>query len=160
MSLDRVGIYGTSAGGQSALGALLFHPEFYHVAVSSCGCHDNRLDKASWNEQWMGYPVGPHYEEQSNITNAKKLQGQLLLILGELDTNVPPESTYRVVDELIKADKDFEFLLIPGAGHTGGGRYGERRRRDFFVRHLHGVEPRWDPDAAGSTIDAAARRER
>ncbi|MHC5066520.1 MAG: DPP IV N-terminal domain-containing protein, partial [Planctomycetota bacterium] len=94
MDLERVGIYGTSAGGQNSLGALLFHPEFYKVAVSSCGCHDNRLDKASWNEQWMGYPVGPHYEEQSNVTHAKNLEGKLLLILGELDTNVPPESTY------------------------------------------------------------------
>ena len=137
----RVGIYGTSAGGQSSTGALLFHPDFYKVAVSSCGCHDNRMDKASWNEQWMGYPVGPHYAENSNITHAGKLQGKLLLIVGELDTNVPPESTYRLADALIKANKDFEFLMIPGADHSDGGRYGERRRRDFFVRHLLGVAP-------------------
>ncbi len=143
MDLTKVGIYGTSAGGQNSLGALLFHPDFYKVAVSSCGCHDNRLDKASWNEQWMGYPPGPHYEEQSNVTHAKNLEGKLLLILGELDTNVPPESTYRVIDELIKADKDFDFVLVPGAGHGGGGPYGERRRRDFLVRELLGVEPRW-----------------
>jgi dipeptidyl aminopeptidase/acylaminoacyl peptidase len=143
MDIDRVGIYGTSAGGQSSLGGLLFHPDFYKVAVSSCGCHDNRLDKASWNEQWMGYPVGPHYEEQSNITNAHKLEGKLLLILGELDTNVPPESTLRVVSELIKHDKDFDFIMVPGMGHSGGGAYGERKRREFFVRHLLGVEPRW-----------------
>jgi len=145
MDLERVGIHGVSAGGQNALGALLFHPEFYKVAVSACGCHDNRLDKASWNEQWMGYPVGPHYAEQSNVTHAKNLEGELLLILGELDTNVPPESTYRVIDELIRADKDFDFILLPGAGHGGGGAYGERRRRDFFVRHLLGREPRWEP---------------
>jgi dipeptidyl aminopeptidase/acylaminoacyl peptidase len=140
MDTSRVGIYGTSAGGQSALGALLFHGDFYKVAVSSCGCHDNRIDKASWNEQWMGYPVGPHYREQSNVTHAAKLNGKVLLMVGELDTNVPPESTYQVVDALIKADKDFDLVVIPGAGHGSGGRYGERRRRDFFVRHLLGRE--------------------
>jgi dipeptidyl aminopeptidase/acylaminoacyl peptidase len=136
----RVGIYGTSAGGQNALGALLFHPDFYKVAVSACGCHDNRIDKWSWNEAWMGL-LGKHYEAQSNVTNAHKLQGKLLLILGELDTNVPPESTYRVVDALIKARKDFDLLVVPGLGHSSGGLYGDRRRNDFFVRHLHGVEP-------------------
>jgi len=141
----RVGIYGTSAGGQTALGALLFHGDFYKAAVASCGCHDYRIDKASWNEQWMGYPVGPHYAAQSNVTNAARLNGKLLLMVGELDTNVPPESTYQVVDALIKADKDFEFIALPGVGHSSGGRYGERRRRDFFVRALLGREPRWDP---------------
>jgi hypothetical protein len=137
----RVGIYGTSAGGQNAAGAVLFHPDFYRAAVASCGCHDNRMDKASWNEQWMGYPVGPHYAASSNITHAGRLRGKLLLIVGELDTNVPPESTLRFADALIKAGKEFELLVVPGLGHSGGGRYGERRRRDFFVRHLHGVEP-------------------
>ena len=143
--LRRVGIYGTSAGGQSSTGALLFHGDFYKVAVSSCGCHDNRMDKSSWNEQWMGVPVGPHYEAQSNITNAGKLKGRLLLIVGEMDTNVPPESTYRLTDALIKAKKDFDFLMVPGMGHSDGGTYGERRRRDFFVRHLHGIDtPDWN----------------
>jgi len=141
MDISRMGIYGTSAGGQSSTGALLFHPDFYQVAVSSCGCHDNRMDKAVWNEQWMGYPVGPHYEAQSNVTNAHNLKGRLLLIVGEMDTNVPPQSTLQVVDALIKAEKDFDLLFLPGAGHTGGGDYGERRRRDYFVRHLLQVEP-------------------
>ena len=140
IDITRVGIYGTSAGGQSSTGALLFHPEFYKVAVSSCGCHDNRLDKFSWNEQWMGL-LGPHYEKQSNITNAHKLQGKLLLMVGELDTNVPFESTMRVVDALIKARKDFDLIVVPGMGHSDGGAYGERRRWDYFVRHLHGIEP-------------------
>jgi dienelactone hydrolase len=140
VDISRVGIFGTSAGGQSALGALLFHPEFYKVAVAACGCHDNRLDKWSWNEQWMGL-MGPHYEQQSNVTNAHKLQGKLLLIVGELDTNVPYESTMRVVDALIRARKDFDLLFVPGMGHSSGGAYGERRRLDFFVRHLHGLEP-------------------
>ena len=85
VDITRVGVYGGSAGGQNAAGALLFHPEFYKVAVAYNGCHDNRMDKASWNEQWMGYPVGPHYAEQSNITNAHRLRGKLLLSVGEMD---------------------------------------------------------------------------
>ncbi|WP_309714806.1 S9 family peptidase, partial [Armatimonas sp.] len=141
VDLTKVGVYGTSAGGQNSTGAVLFHPEFYKVAVSSCGCHDNRMDKYWWNEQWMGFPVGAHYNDQSNITNAAKLKGRLLLMVGELDSNVPPESTYRLVDALSKAGKEFEFVLLPGQNHTGGGTFGERKRRDFFVRNLLGVEP-------------------
>jgi dipeptidyl aminopeptidase/acylaminoacyl peptidase len=137
----RVGVYGTSAGGQNSAGAVLFHPEFYDAAVSACGCHDNRVDKQWWNEQWMGYPVGKHYDEQSNITNAYKLRGDLLLIVGEADENVPPESTYRVVDALIKAGKNFEFLSVPGMGHSDGGPYGRKKKRDFFVKSLLGVDP-------------------
>ena len=128
---------------------MLFHPEFYKVAVSGCGCHDNRMDKASWNEQWMGYPVGPQYSECSNIDNAYRLQGKLLLIVGEMDDNVPVESTYRLVDALIKAGKDFDFLVVPGAGHGFGGEYGMRRLRDFFVRNLLDEEPA-DHNAVGS----------
>jgi dienelactone hydrolase len=139
--ISRVGIYGTSAGGQNSTAGVLFHPEFYKVAVSACGCHDNRMDKASWNEQWMGYPVGPQYAACSNIDNAYRLRGKLLLIVGELDTNVPPESTLRLVDSLIKAGKDFDLVVVPGAGHGMGGAYGNRRLKDFFVRHLQGVEP-------------------
>jgi dipeptidyl aminopeptidase/acylaminoacyl peptidase len=138
---ERVGIYGTSAGGQNSTGALLFHPDFYKAAVSACGCHDNRVDKQWWNEQWMGYPVGKHYAAQSNVTNAAKLQGNLLLIVGEADINVPPESTYRVADALIKAGKSFDFLPVPGMGHSDGGVYGRIKKRDFFVKHLLGVEP-------------------
>jgi dipeptidyl aminopeptidase/acylaminoacyl peptidase len=139
--LNRVGIYGNSAGGQNAAAAVLFHPEFYKAAVASCGCHDNRMDKASWNEQWMGYPVGPQYSDCSNIDNAHRLRGKLFLIVGEMDTNVPPESTFRFVDALVKAGKDFELLVIPGGGHGMGGAYGQRRMQDFFVRHLLGTEP-------------------
>ena len=106
--------------------------------MSACGCHDNRMDKASWNEQWMGYPVGPWYGESSNIDNAHRLAGKLLLIVGEMDTNVPPESTMRLVDALIKAGKDFDLLVVPNANHGMGGAYGERRMREFFVRHLQG----------------------
>ncbi len=141
VDISRVGVYGTSAGGQNAAAALLFHPDFYKVGVASCGCHDNRIDKQWWNEQWMGYPVGPHYAKQSNIDNAGNLKGKLLLIVGELDRNVPPESTIRFADALQKAKKEFDFVVIPGADHTDGGDYGERKRRDFFVRWLLGKEP-------------------
>ncbi|SEK34485.1 S9 family peptidase [Parapedobacter koreensis] len=141
MDTTRVGIYGNSAGGQNSVAALLFHPEFYKVAVSSSGCHDNRMDKLGWNELWMGYPVGPQYSASSNVDNAHRLKGHLLLILGEMDTNVPPESTLQLVDALIKAGKNFDFLLVPGMGHSLGGDYGERKRRDFFVKHLLGIEP-------------------
>ncbi len=135
LDLARLGIYGTSAGGQSALGALLFHGDFYRAAGADCGCHDNRMDKIWWNEQWLGWPVGPHYAANSNVTHAAKLRGKLLLAVGELDRNVDPASTYQVADALIKADKDFDYLVMPGGGH-GIFRtpYGRRRLEDFFVR--------------------------
>ncbi|MBI1312117.1 prolyl oligopeptidase family serine peptidase [bacterium] len=140
---NGVGIYGGSAGGQSSTRALLAFGDFYTVAVSDCGCHDNRMDKIWWNELWMGWPIGPHYAEQSNVTQAHRLTGKLLLTVGELDRNVDPASTMQVVDALIKADKDFELLVFPGKGHgIGESPYGKRRRRDFLVRHLLGVEPR------------------
>jgi dipeptidyl aminopeptidase/acylaminoacyl peptidase len=143
--ISRVGIYGGSAGGQNSTGALLFHPEFYKVAVSFAGCHDNRMDKIWWNEQWMGWPVGPEYSASSNVDNAYRLQGKLLLVVGELDTNVDPASTLQVVDALIKANKDFDLLVMPGLGHGAGRRenaeYGDRKRNDFFVRNLLGIEP-------------------
>ena len=103
--LSRVGIYGGSAGGQNAAGAVIFHPEFYKAAVANSGCHDNRMDKASWNEQWMGYPIGDWYSKSSNIDNAAKLGGNLMLVVGEMDNNVPPESTYRLVDALVKRQR-------------------------------------------------------
>ena len=143
LDLSRVGVYGGSAGGQNAAGAVFIHGEFYKAAVADCGCHDNRMDKIWWNEQWMGWPIGPHYDEQSNVTLAKNLQGKLLLIAGELDRNVDPASTMQVVNALVRADKDFDLLIVPGAGHgAAGSPYGQRRQRDFFVRHLLGVEPR------------------
>ena len=138
--LTRVGIYGTSAGGQNAAGAVLFHPEFYKAAVANSGCHDNRIDKASWNEQWMGYPVGPQYSASSNIDNAGKLGGFLQLVVGEMDSNVPTESTYRFVDALIKANKDFDLVVVPGANHGAPSRITERKLEDFFLLHLQGVQ--------------------
>jgi dienelactone hydrolase len=162
--ITRVGIYGGSAGGQNALGALLFHPELYKVAVAFAGCHDNRMDKIWWNEQWMGWPIGPQYSASSNVDNAARLQGKLLLIYGELDTNVDPSSTLQVASALIKADKVFDLLVVPGANH-GAGRsdgyasYGDRKRFDFFVQHLLGQQPPdWNTPAAKSTASAPAGR--
>ncbi len=108
MDLTRVGIYGGSAGGQNALRGLLTYPDFYKVGVADCGCHDNRMDKIWWNELWMGWPVGPHYAEQSNVTQAHLLRGKLMLVVGELDKNVDPSSTLQVANALVKADKDFD----------------------------------------------------
>jgi len=136
MDVDNVGIYGYSAGGQNALGGLLFHGDFYKVGVALCGCHDNRMDKIWWNEQWMGYPVGPWYGENSNVDNAHLLQGKLLLINGELDDNVDPASTLQVVNALIKADKDFEQLYLPGYSHNLGDNYVTRKVFEFFVRNM------------------------
>jgi dipeptidyl aminopeptidase/acylaminoacyl peptidase len=142
--ITRVGLYGTSAGGQNALGGLLFFPDFYKAAVSSAGCHDNRMDKIWWNEQWMGWPLGPEYAESSNVDQAHRLQGKVLLVVGEMDRNVDPASTYQVANQLIKHNKDFELLVIPGAGHSSGGAYGDHKRYDFFTRHfLAATPPDW-----------------
>lgn len=136
IDIDNVGIYGCSAGGQESTTALLFYPEFYKAAYSACGCHDNRMDKIWWNELWMGYPVDKSYEECSNVANAHLLQRPLMLVVGEMDDNVDPASTMQVADALIKANKDFELVVIPGAHHTMGESFGDHKRYDFFVRHL------------------------
>ncbi len=137
MDLSRVGIYGGSAGGQNAMRALLDHHNFYKVAVADCGCHDNRMDKIWWNEQWMGWPVDDSYVRSSNAEDAAKLQGHLLLIVGELDTNVDPASTTQVVAALQRAGKTFDYMPIIGAGHGAAEtRYGSKLRLDFLVRHL------------------------
>ncbi|KAH7308591.1 peptidase [Stachybotrys elegans] len=136
-----VGIYGASAGGQSSLNALLFHGDFYRFAVAYAGCYDNRMDKISWNEQWLGWPVDESYSAASGVDHADKLKGQILLISGEQDSNVDPASTMQVVDALVRADKDFELLIVPGGEHTVGRStepidYVQRRQFDFFVRKM------------------------
>ncbi|MGH7577866.1 MAG: DPP IV N-terminal domain-containing protein [Longimicrobiales bacterium] len=152
--LGRVGIYGGSAGGQNAMGALLFHPDFYHVAVADNGCHDNRMDKIWWNELWMSWPLGPQYEESSKVVNAHRLEGRLLLTVAELDTNVDPSSTYQVANALIKAGKEFDLVVVPGAGHARG-EYHERKRFDFFVRHILNVDPpNWNDEAILAPADS------
>lgn len=141
MDLERVGIYGWSAGGQNAMAALLFHNDFYKVAVALCGCHDNRMDKIWWNEQWMGYPIDASYSASSNVDNAYLLKGKLLLINGELDDNVDPASTLQVVSALMKAGKNFEQLYLPGKTHSLGGPFEMHKMHDFFVKNLLNQEP-------------------
>ena len=141
MDLNRVGIYGWSAGGQNAMAALLFHNDFYKVAVALCGCHDTRMDKIWWNEQWMGYPIDASYSTSSNVDNAYRLKGKLLLINGELDDNVDPASTLQVVSALMKANKNFEQLYLPGKTHSLGGPFEMHKMHDFFVKNLLGQEP-------------------
>jgi dipeptidyl aminopeptidase/acylaminoacyl peptidase len=139
--ITRVGLYGTSAGGQNSLGGLLFFPDFYKVAVSAAGCHDNRMDKIWWNEQWMGWPIGDQYSASSNVDNAWRLRGKVMLVVGEMDHNVDPSSTMQVVNQLIKHNKDFDLLVVPGMDHGSGGAYGDHKRFDFFTRNLLGVTP-------------------
>src|SRR5690606_7052776 len=116
--------------------------EFYDVAVASSGNHDHQIDKAWWNTQWMGYPIGEHYADQSNLKLASQLRGRLLLVHGDIDENVPVSSTLRMADALIAANRDFDLLIMPNQPH-GLGRhpYFVRRRWDYFVKHLLGVEP-------------------
>lgn len=141
MDADNVGIFGASAGGQESTTAVLLHGDFYKAAYSSCGCHDNRMDKIWWNEQWMSYPIDSSYVECSNMENAHKLERPLMLVVGEMDDNVDPSSTYQVVNALVKADKDFELVVLPGVHHTMGENFGEHKRYDFFVKNLLGVNP-------------------
>lgn len=145
MDVNNVGIFGASAGGQESTTAVLLHGDFYKAAYSSCGCQDNRMDKIWWNELWMGYPVDKSYEECSNVVNANKLQGALMLVVGELDDNVDPSSTYQVANALEKAGKDFELVVLPGVHHTMGEKFGEHKRFDFFVKNLLKVNPpKWN----------------
>lgn len=141
MDSTRVGIFGASAGGQESTTAVMLHGDFYKAAYSSCGCHDNRMDKIWWNELWMGWPIDSSYVECSNVHNAHKLERPLMLVVGELDDNVDPSSTYQVANALIKANKDFDLVVLPGVHHSMGELFGEHKRFDFFVKHLMGVDP-------------------
>ena len=144
MDVERVGIFGTSAGGYGAAHAMLAFPDFYKVGVSTSGDHDARLDKAWWNELYQGYPVQDDYMGQSNVTMASRLKGHLLLEHGDIDDNVHPVETMRLADALMKANKDFDMLFVPNMFHGESGehaRYLVRRRWDYFVQHLLGVTP-------------------
>jgi dipeptidyl aminopeptidase/acylaminoacyl peptidase len=135
--LDRVGLYGTSAGGQDALRGLLDYGDFYKAGLADSGCHDNRMDKIWWNEQWMGWPVDESYVRSSNVADAHKLHSKFMIFFGELDRNVDPASSMQVVNALIKSEKDFEMLEFPGAGHgVAYSPYGFHRLVDFFTRSL------------------------
>ncbi len=159
MDLDRVGIWGHSGGGSASTAGLLRYPEFYKVAVSGAGNHDNRNYEDDWGEKWQGLletfpetnpleagedePVAvTNYDNQANQLLVENLQGKLLLAHGMMDTNVHPSNTLLVVEALIEADKDFDLLILPSASHGfGDRRYFMKRRWDYFVEHLKGVEP-------------------
>jgi Dipeptidyl peptidase IV (DPP IV) N-terminal region./Prolyl oligopeptidase family. len=138
MDVNNVGIYGHSAGGYDATHALLTHPDFYKVGVSSAGNHDHRSAKAWWPELYMGFPAEKHYDEQSNFFLADKLEGKLLMVHGNMDNNVNPAASIRMADEFIKANKDFELILLPGKDHGTCyyDKYFIRKRWDFFVNYL------------------------
>lgn len=153
IDLSRVGIMGGSAGGQNTVAGMLHQSEFFKVGIADSGCHDNRMDKIWWNELWMGYPVDEAYEKSSNITHASKLKGALMLIVGDLDDNVDPSSTFQMVNALNKAGKNYEFLFIPGGKHCcGSGKYGLARQSEFFKRHLQ-QEEEFRVDLYGSEQD-------
>lgn len=160
MDLERIGIWGHSGGGFASTAGILRYPDFYKVAVSSAGNHDNRNYEDDWGEKWQGlletFPetnptaINPeeetattNYDNQANQLLADRLQGKLLLAHGMMDTNVHPTNTLLVVEALIEAEKDFDLLLIPNSGHGfGNDRYFMKRRWDYFVEHLkHTVPP-------------------
>lgn len=144
LDINKVGIFGHSAGGYDAGRAMLLHPDFYKVGVASAGDHDFRMEKAWWPEMYMGYPVGDYYHEQSNITNASKLKGHLLLAHGGIDENVNPSATFKFAEELIKAGKDFDLFIWPSRNHSFGrppGDYFTKKRWDYFIEHLLGEKP-------------------
>jgi dipeptidyl aminopeptidase/acylaminoacyl peptidase len=147
IDIDRAGIYGHSGGGYAACDAMFRYPDFFKVGVSQAGNHDNRGYEDDWGEKWQGLLAAnsdgtSNYDSQANQNFAKNLKGKLLLAHGTMDGNVPPYNTLLVVDELIKANKDFDLILFPNRGHGFGNEpYMVRRRWDYFVRHLLGVEP-------------------
>ena len=147
MDLDRVGIYGHSGGGFASTDAMLTYPEFFKVAVSTSGNHDNRSYNIYWAEKYQGLLTRDtlrktdNFEASANKTYAKNLRGHLLLMHGDMDDNVHPANTIQLINELIKANKDFDFILLPDRMHTLNEPYVIRRRWDYFVRYLAGKEP-------------------
>lgn len=145
----RVGIFGHSAGGYDAAHALLRFPDFYKVGVASSADHDHRMEKAWWPEMYMGWPVGDHYHEQSNITMAGNLKGKLLITHGGIDENVNPSATFKLSEALVRAGKNFDMLIFPSQRHGYRGVHGHYftvKRWNYFVEHLLGAQPLWPYD--------------
>jgi dipeptidyl aminopeptidase/acylaminoacyl peptidase len=148
IDIDRAGIWGHSGGGYAAAGAMFRYPDFFKVGISESGNHDNRVYEDDWAEKWMGLlekntDGTSNYDTQANQALAKNLKGHLLLAHGTMDSNVPPNNTLLVVEALIKANKDFDLLMLPNQAHGYGSmsNYMTRRRWDYFVRYLMGAEP-------------------
>jgi dipeptidyl-peptidase 4 len=147
IDIDRAGIYGHSGGGYATADAMFRYPDFFKVGISEAGNHDNRVYEDDWAEKWQGLlekkaDGSTNYDGQANQLQAKNLKGRLLLAHGTMDNNVPPTNTLLVVNELIKANKDFDLLMLPNRGHGFGNEgYMVRRRWDYFVKYLLGAEP-------------------
>jgi dipeptidyl-peptidase-4 len=147
IDIDKAGIYGHSGGGYATADAMFRYPDFFKVGISEAGNHDNREYEDDWAERYVGLlqkkPDGTsNYDDQANQNIAKNLKGHLLLAHGTMDDNVPPYNTLLVVNELIKANKDFDLLMLPNRHHGFGNEpYMVRRRWDYFVRYLAGAEP-------------------
>ncbi len=144
---SRVGIFGHSAGGYDAGHAVLEFPDFYKVAVASSGDHDFRMEKDWWPEMYMGWPVDSTYNQVSNITMAGNLKGKLLIVHGGIDENVNPSATFKLAEALVKADKEFDMLILPSQHHGYTGKYNEyftKKKWNYFVENLLGVKPIWD----------------
>jgi len=148
IDLDRVGIYGHSGGGFATADAMFRYPDFFKVGISESGNHDNREYEDDWGERYQGLLTTnadgtTSYDNQANQLPAKNLKGHLLLAHGTMDNNVPPYNTLLVVDALIKANKDFDLLLLPNQHHGYGAmtNYMTRRRWDYFVRYLLNTDP-------------------
>lgn len=146
---EKVGIFGHSAGGFDTGRALLAFPEFYKVGVASSADHDFRMEKAWWPEMYQGWPVDQTYQEVSNVTNAKNLQGKLLIVHGGVDENVNPSASFKLAEALIKADKDFDLLILPSQNHGYRGKhrlYFIKKRWNYFVEHLLESKTIWNFD--------------
>ena len=146
IDIDRVGIYGHSGGGFATADAMFRYPDFFKVGVAESGNHDNRDYEDDWAEKWMPLltpATKAAYDDAANETHAKNLKGHLLLAHGTIDNNVPPYNTLLVVDALIKANKDFDLLMLPNQRHGYGdaSNYMMRRRWDYFVKYLLNLEP-------------------
>ena len=147
IDLARVGIFGHSGGGFSSTDAILRHPDFFKVAVSGAGNHDNRGYHFPWAEKYQGLLVEnadgtDNYDSQANQNLAANLKGKLLLHYGTLDDNVHPNMTIRVINELIAHNKDFDMFVLPNRNHGYANEpYAVRRTWDYFVEHLLGMEP-------------------
>ncbi len=147
IDIDRAGIWGHSGGGYATADAMFRYPDFFKVGISESGNHDNRVYEDDWGERYQGLLTKDgnksNYDDQANQNLAKNLKGHLLLAHGTMDDNVPPYNTLLVVDALIKANKDFDLLLLPNQRHGYGtaSNYMTRRRWDYFVRYLLGAEP-------------------
>ncbi len=149
IDLERTGIYGHSGGGYATADAMFRYPDFFKVGISESGNHDNREYEDDWGEKWQGLlqdkpgASGDNYDSQANQLIARNLKGHLLLAHGTMDNNVPPYNTLLVVNELIKANKDFDLIMFPNAAHGYGAasNYMTRRRWDYFVRWLYNAEP-------------------